>query len=249
MMEGEFNSMSAIYSVLPSFVPRPIAWGKFQKSPPETFFFLCDFLEMDRELPDPADFCARLAELHRSSSSPNGQFGFHVKTCHGKIVQHNDWDDNWSSYFTKLLENFYQVELSILEERGVSRWPEHEQAFKQMCEHAIPQILGPLQENGRTLKPCLVHGDLWEENTSTNLATGESIVFDASAMYAHNEYELGTWRPEHYRFGRPYFRQYLRNIPPSEPVDQWDDRIRLYSIKFNIAVVIGWAGSQGIREQ
>ncbi len=36
--------------------------------------------------------------------------------------------------------------------------------------------LEPLQSNGRVLKPCLVHGDLWEENTATDLETGKINV-------------------------------------------------------------------------
>lgn len=244
MMKGEFNSMTALYSVMPSFVPEPVAWGKYKASPPDTYFFLCDFLDMDHQMPDPVDLCARLVELHRSSESPTGKFGFHVKTCHGKIVQNNNWDANWTSYFTELVTNFYEVELGIN-----GPWQEYEEAFKQLCEHAIPQILDPLQADGRILKPCLVHGDLWEENTGTNLKTGETVAFDAACMYAHNEYELGMWRPDHFRFGRPHFRQYLKNFPPSPPVEQWDDRNRLYSIKFNIAVMIGWPGSSGVREQ
>ncbi|SLM39552.1 hypothetical protein LPUS_10125 [Lasallia pustulata] len=57
-----------------------------------------------------------------------------------------------------------------------------------------------------------------EQNTAADLETGELIVFGASAMYAHNEYELGMWRREIDRTWRPYFSQYLRNFPPSEPV-------------------------------
>jgi protein-ribulosamine 3-kinase len=72
MMEGEFNSMSAIYGLIPSFVPKPQAWGKFKLATPETYFFLCDFVEMSNDMPDPVAFCARVAELHRISVS-NGE--------------------------------------------------------------------------------------------------------------------------------------------------------------------------------
>ena len=226
MMEGEFNSMLEIYKLVPSFVPKPHAWGKFTRPTPLTHFFLCDFLEITNDMPDPVQLCSRVAELHRTSVSPTGKFGFHVKNCHGKIPQATDWDSSWSSYFTKLITGFFQIEISIN-----GPWPEYETAFQQLVNHVIPQLLEPLQSDGRNLKPCLVHGDLWEENTATDLETGEPIVFDSSAMYAHNEYELGMWRREIIRIGRPYFKQYLRNFPPSEPVEQWDDRNRLYSVK------------------
>lgn len=76
----------------------------------------------------------------------------------------------------------------------------------------IPQVLDPLTAEGRIIKPCLVHGDLWDGNTTTNLETDEPMVFDAAACFAHNEYELGIRRREMVQFGKPYFKQYLRII-------------------------------------
>ena len=118
--------------------------------------------------------------------------------------------------------------------------PDYEAAYKMFAQEVVPQILEPLQSDGRVLKPSLIHGDLWEENTGLNLETGSPVVFDASVMYAHNEMELGMWRADIYRFGKPYFRQYLSHIPPSEPVEQFDDRNRLYGIKFTVAHCLGW---------
>ncbi len=48
MMEGEYNSMQALYNLLPAFVPKPYGWGKFKLKDPETHFFLCEFVEMDQ---------------------------------------------------------------------------------------------------------------------------------------------------------------------------------------------------------
>ena len=42
MMHGEFESMSAIYEVVPDFVPMPYAWGSY-KDIDGMHFFLCDF--------------------------------------------------------------------------------------------------------------------------------------------------------------------------------------------------------------
>ncbi|KAL8966976.1 MAG: hypothetical protein Q9197_005685 [Variospora fuerteventurae] len=243
-MEGEFNSMSELYKLAPSFVPQPHGWGKFKLASPVTHYFLCEFIDMQNHLPDPVSFCARLADIHLKSVSPTGQFGFVVPNCHGKILQTNEWDSDWASFFTKLLVNFLQIEI---ETNGP--WHEYEQAFGTIVTTVIPQLLGPLQADGRVLKPSLVHGDLWQENAAINLATGDPVVFDASAFYAHNEYELGTWRRKTIKFGRPYFNQYLLNIPPSEPAEQWDDRIRLYSLKFNLAHMIGWPGAPFVREE
>ena len=64
MMEGEFNAMTALYEAMPTFVPTPHAWGKFDLPSPQTYFFLCDFVDMNNKLPNPSQFASRLAELH-----------------------------------------------------------------------------------------------------------------------------------------------------------------------------------------
>ncbi len=238
MMEAEHQSIMEIHSYMPDFVPQPVSWGKFKQASPETFFYLMEFLELGPEIVEPAEFCRRVAQLHDMSVSPTGKFGFHLVTWHGPNPQNTTWEGNWCTFFTRLLTQFFDREIA---QNGPQ--PDYEAAFKTFAQMVVPQILIPLQSDGRVLKPCLIHGDLWEENTGLNLETGLPVVFDASAMYAHNEMELGMWRSDRYRFDSPYLRQYLSYMPPSEPVEQFDDRNRLYCIKFTIAHCLGWPGS------
>lgn len=116
-------------------------------------------------------------------------------------------------------------------------WPEYEKAFEQLKTQVIPQILDPLQADGQILKPCLVHGDLWEGNVGVDINTGDPVIFDPSVMYAHHEYELGMWRRDVVKFKQQYIKQYQILVEPSEPKEQGDDRNRLYSIKFNMGHV------------
>lgn len=51
----------------------------------------------------------------------------------------------------------------------------------------IPRLLRPLESEGRTVKPSLVHGDLWYANSGNDVDTGQPLVFDACCFYAHNE--------------------------------------------------------------
>lgn len=244
MMEGDFASMWELYKVVPNFVPKPCAWGKSKLEKPATYFFLCDFVEMDKGLPDPEAFCSRVAELHQNSQSPTGMFGFPIRNCQGKFLQENGWDRSWASFFTRLLVSFFKLDIAT---NGT--WPEYQRAFDKVVNHVIPKLLEPLQSNGRSLKPSLVHGDLWHGNAATNNETGNPVAFDASAFYAHNEYELGTWRRKTVKFDNTYFDQYRARVPPSEPVEQWDDRIRLYSLKFKLAHMIGWPVVGSVREE
>ncbi|KAF5005776.1 hypothetical protein FDECE_7786 [Fusarium decemcellulare] len=245
MMKGEYTSLKALNEVSPGFVPEVYGWGKFKES--DTYFLIMDFLDLRMVLPDPSTFSLLVSDIHKKSQSPTGKFGFHVPTCHGKHIQPNDWDESWCHYFTRLLTIFFDIDLDVN-----GPWKEYENAFEILKTKVVPALLEPLQAGGRVLKPCLVHGDLWEENTGMNVETHQPVAFDASVFYAHNEYELGMWRREEIRIGNPhikqYIKQYLRRFPPSEPGMQCDDRILLYSIKFNLAHSSGWQGSQATRE-
>jgi len=230
MMEGEFNAMSELYKTMPSFVPKPYAWGEVKRPDPRTYFFLCDFIDMSNQLPEPDQFCARLAELHRISVSPTGKFRFHIATCHGKFPQFVNWDSNWASFFSKLLADILQLDL---EQNG--RWKELENVSERVLTHVIPRLLGVLQANGRVLKPCLIHGDLWEGNIGTDSQTGEIFIFDSGAYYAQNEMEIGMWRCERHKIrAKVYTQQYQQNFTMSEPVEEWDDRNRIYCVKMNM---------------
>lgn len=239
MMEGEYNSMKAIHDTVPSFCPEPYTWGSFKAPIPPTFFFLSEFQDMGQQPPEPTEFCARLAELHKNSMSPTGKFGFHVTTCHGKVPQVTGWDSSWSSFFAKLLKGMLQIDEEVNGE-----WPEMKAVSEIIVQSVIPRLLEPLQSEGRSIKPCLVHGDLWDENSATNMETGEPVIFDAGSFYAHNEYEIGNWRAERHRLSSPiYVRQYMRNFPISEPEDDWEDRNILYSMRYNIGHSILFPGS------
>ncbi|PPJ56797.1 hypothetical protein CBER1_05970 [Cercospora berteroae] len=241
MIEGEFASISEIAKYSPSLTPTPLAKGAYEDGSIPTYFFLMEFLDIDTGAPEPAPFCQQLAGLHSRSVSPTGQFGFPMITCHGPHPQNTTWDDSWSKFFARMIRQFFDREIST---NGASKDGAYETEFDKMVTETIPKVLEPLQSTGRTLKPCLVHGDLWDENCGTSLQTGQSKIFDAAVFYGHNEYDLGMWRATPaVRFGRPHIRQYLRHFPPSEPKEQWDDRNRLYGIKFDIAHSIGWPDS------
>lgn len=54
----------------------------------------------------------------------------------------------------------------------------------------------------------------WEENSGTNLASDQPVVFDAAVMYAHNEFELGMWRRDVVRFGKVLCSSILETHTP-----------------------------------
>ena len=60
-----------------------------------------------------------------------------------------------------------------------------------LFDKVIPLLLRPLENDGRSVKPCLVHGDLWFANSGIDITTNKSLVFDACSFDAHNECKRG----------------------------------------------------------
>ena len=56
----------------------------------------------------------------------------------------------------------------------------------------IPRLIGALETKDRKVKPCLIHGNLWEGNTRTAFENGNIYTFDSAAFYAHNEWKSAT---------------------------------------------------------
>jgi fructosamine-3-kinase len=186
MVHGEFESMTAIYNLIPNSVPKPIGWGTYETIP-DTHFFLCEFKDIDQQLPDIRKFTERLGALHKNSKSPTGKFGFHVPTYNGNLSQHTEWSDSWEIFFAKALRHALMHEISA---RGPSE--EIDILSPVIFDIVIPRLLRPLESEGRSVKPCLVHGDLWYGNTGRDTTTDNPIMFDACSFYGHNECMLYT---------------------------------------------------------
>ncbi|CAF9917036.1 MAG: hypothetical protein HETSPECPRED_003080 [Heterodermia speciosa] len=228
MMFGEYKSMVEINNAVPAFAPIPIAWGTYASNP-DIHFFLCSFHEMSEELPDVQGLSARVAELHSKGKSPTGKYGFPCTTFQGNLPQDNRWTITWEEFYVNGMKRMLKLEEDC---QGPSQ--ELTELCVAMYEKVIPRLLRPLETGGRQIEPCLVHGDLWYGNASTDKATNQPLVFDACCFYAHNEYELGSWRPTRYKLGRPYVNAYHEHFPISAPVEDHDDRNALYSTRFNL---------------
>ena len=190
--------------------------------------------------PEPALLTSQIAELHRNGISPTGMFGFPVTTVIGVLERTVTWEKSWTKSFTHQMQDVIRYDNDTN-----GPWPEYDAACQQLLDVVIPRLLEPLQTDGRSITPTLIHGDLWERNIGIDMETGENVIFDPGSTYAHNEMEFGTWRCSWaFYFNSPvYMRLYQRHIPPSEPADQWDDRNRLYSIHPYLVDSAGHAGS------
>jgi protein-ribulosamine 3-kinase len=236
-VRGKFLSTSEIYKTLPTFAPQPRGYGDCQDQ--DAHFFLCDYLYLDHELPDPARLGEKLAELHHKSESPTGKFGFSCVTFDGKLPLNTAWESSWTTFFTTLMHDVYKLDVEV---NGF--WKELDDIVQTTLEKLIPRLLDTLVAEGRTIKPCLIHGDLWESNIGTDVRTGEIFIYDACAYYAHHEKEVGIWRCEHHQMhDEDYRNEYFKNVEPSEPIEEFDDRNRLYSVETLFMISAHFPGS------
>ncbi|KAI0017935.1 Fructosamine kinase-domain-containing protein [Xylariomycetidae sp. FL0641] len=226
-LRGEYESTRAIHSRTADFCPRPIAWGTLASNP-EAHFYICDFFDLTVGLPVATTLCVKLARLHSCRDSQDHRFGFPVTTYNGDLPQNNTWSDSWEEYF---LQAFRSI-VGLLTERR-EQCSDLEALLPRLYEKVIPRLLRPLD-----IEPSLVHGDLWGGNMATvKGGSPECIVFDPASFWGHNEYDLGNW---HYQvqkgvgFPDEYFRQYHLHIKKTPPEEDYDDRIDLYALRFNL---------------
>ena len=277
MAQGEFEGQVAMKKTIPENSAQPLAWASLDSDPSHAFY-MCEFHDLedhtarlyrsaesdvpgsppkllDRgtlkqahlniEKPSPSVVVSILAKLHRNSISPTGKFGFPVPTYKGYAPMNNEWCNRWEDWFARQFRMDVQFEQSV---RGPD--PEMDRLLDTFVEKVVPRLLRPLQTRGRSIKPSLVHTDIWHGNIHRDRATQEPIVFDACCVYGHHEsesslkaryslnkvgltlwvVELGMFREQQYGWGPEYLQEYLDEIPPSEPREDFDDRNAIYAM-------------------
>lgn len=181
--------MQALYNIMPELVPRPIGMGNYTKAGEEDkWFFLSEFKDMqtadDKTKPNVQVFASTIAELHRRGQTPGHKFGFPVETHSGALPMISPPSDTWEELFTRVMDTLFDVE-----ERAQGRDPNMQLLREGIMSKVIPRLLRPMEANGRMVVPTLVHADLWHGNVGIERGTHAPVIFDAMALYAHNECE------------------------------------------------------------
>lgn len=239
MFRGEHASLTAIHQTVPSLCPASFATGV---SDDGTAYLVTDFLDMSSrpsnsgsEKGSGMSLAAKIAKLHTTPAPiPEGQskpmFGFPETTCCGDTAQPNDYKERWADFYAQ------NRLLTILKkcERNNGKDAEFRSLVEQTVNAVVPRLLGDDHLNhGKGVTPVVVHGDLWSGNKGRGRIGGkgavEDVVFDPSAVYGHNEYELGIMSMFG-GFGKSFFDEYHKICPKTPPIDEYADRVKLYEL-------------------
>ncbi|XP_065203582.1 ketosamine-3-kinase-like isoform X2 [Planococcus citri] len=204
LFESEFSSLKAIEQTGTIRVPHPIT---IVEGSDNTFYCVLEFLDLRNTAIHQKELGEKLADmhLHNEKVAKKGgpvayvkQFGFAHTTCVGLLPLDNTWHDDWPTFYSKRLQT--PIDL-IVKEKGntevLTLWNE--------LRPIIPRFFENI-----TIKPSLLHGDLWRGNFG-ELESGP-VIFDPGCLYGHHELELSQ-TTLFGGFTRSFYDAYHERIP------------------------------------
>ncbi|CAD6201648.1 unnamed protein product [Miscanthus lutarioriparius] len=210
MFEGEALGLKAMYDTKSIRVPLPYKVGSL---PTGGSFIIMEFIEFGPSRGDQSVLGRKLAEMHKAAKSDKG-YGFHVGNTIGSTPQINTWTDDWIEFYSKHRLG-YQLELAS------RRYGDS--AILEKGQRLIKNI-HPLF-NGAVIEPCLLHGDLWSGNISSD-SNGDPVILDPACYYGHNEAEFGmSWCAG---FGGDFYNAYFQVMPKQPGFEKRRDLYLLY---------------------
>ncbi|KAG6360342.1 hypothetical protein INS49_011400 [Diaporthe citri] len=206
MFAGEHESLNAIHNAVPNFCPESHANGELNDSPGK-FFLATDFLDLRGSGPEGSglSLAQKMAKLHTTD---------------------NSWKESWADFYAN--NRLRPIGKQCVKSNGKDG--DFEKALETVAAKVVPRLIG--DDTVKGIKPVVIHGDLWSGNHSRGIIAGqggvEEVVYDASAVYGHSEYELGDMR----MFGGfgGFWKEYEKLIPKAEPREEWEDRVALYEL-------------------
>uniref|UniRef100_A0A0D9VNQ3 Protein-ribulosamine 3-kinase, chloroplastic n=1 Tax=Leersia perrieri TaxID=77586 RepID=A0A0D9VNQ3_9ORYZ len=210
MFEGEALGLKAMYDTNSIRVPLPYKVGSL---PTGGSFIIMEFIEFGRSRGDQSAFGRKLAEMHKAAKSDK-VYGFYVDNTIGSTPQINTWTADWIEFYAKHRLGF-QLELITQRFGDSAIYDKGQRLIKNMH---------PLFE-GAVIEPCLLHGDLWSGNISSD-TNGEPVILDPACYYGHNEAEFGmSWCAG---FGGEFYSSYFQVMPKQPGFEKRRDLYLLY---------------------
>ncbi|KAL4944057.1 hypothetical protein BDV06DRAFT_210539 [Aspergillus oleicola] len=251
MFAGEYESLNAIATAVPGFCPRAIAWGALDDETrggrKKSYFLATEFLDLGARGGGRGGegLAERLGKLHSTPApqDPNTgkrMFGFPVPTFCGDTKQDNRPHESWADFYA----NERLLTILATSEKRNGKDDGLRSLVEKTANTVVPALLGDghlgydKDGKGEGITPVVVHGDLWSGNADRGRIVGSGraedeevgdVVYDPSACYAHSEFELGIMKMFG-GFGSAFFNAYHKVVPKTEPVEEYEDRVRLYEL-------------------
>ncbi|CAK9134469.1 unnamed protein product [Ilex paraguariensis] len=178
MFEGEALGLDAMYKTGSIRVPKPFKVGVL---PTGGSYIIMEFIEFGSSRGNQSALGRKLAEMHKAGKSEKG-FGFYVDNTIGSTPQINTWTSDWIQFYGEHRLG-YQLKLARKQYGDSTIYERGQRLMKNM---------GPLFEDV-LIEPCLLHGDLWSGNISSD-KNGEPVILDP-ACYFSDYYMLATEQP------------------------------------------------------
>ncbi len=153
-------------------VPQPVCHGGNREAAWLVLEWI-DFRSAQRD--SNRAFGQALAALHRTTA-PN--FGWQRDNTIGATPQINTLGGNWSEFWR---EHRLGYQLALAAKNGAPK------SLLEKGERLARDF--PVLLEGCTIKPALLHGDLWGGNAGID-STGAPVIFDPAVYYGHREADL-----------------------------------------------------------
>lgn len=191
-------------------VPAVFAHGVHE----DTAFVALEWLDFERATrATETRLGTQLATLHRRTSE---RFGWHRDNTIGLTPQHNEWTDDWVTFFRRHRLGF-QLELAA--RNGFAG------ALQQQGERLMDRL--PVLFEDYVPEPSLLHGDLWGGNWAC--CNGEPVIFDPAVYYGDRESDIAMTRLFG-GFGAAFYEAYETSAPLTRGHRARCDMYQLYHV-------------------
>jgi fructosamine-3-kinase len=226
MFEAEALGLEQIFATRSIRVPRPICWGKTDRSS----YLVMEWLEFGTGSSQAWEKMGQnLARLHQVPVSD--YFGWERDNTIGSTPQINQLTENWADFFVEYRIGY---QLRLAKQRG-GNLPDEDQVLP-----TIREILRDHHPN-----PSLVHGDLWSGNAAITVA-GEPVILDPATYWGDREVDMAM--TELFGgFSAAFYRGYNEVFPLDEGYQKRKTLYNLYHILNHFNLFGGGYASQANR--
>ena len=213
MFMAEKKGLETIAATKTIKTPNVIDIGKYN----EHAYLLLEYIETknptDKEM---ENFGFQLAELHNSQY--DNHFGFPADNFIGRLHQSNKQHKTWIDFYIeeRLQPQFdIALKLNLLSSREI---PSKEHLHSNLKVYF------------NTIKPSLLHGDLWSGNYLIS-SNGEVYLIDPATYYGHHKVDIAMSKLFG-SFSNSFYNAYQQVIPFDKNTDV---RIELYQLYYLLA--------------